>query len=80
MRGYRYQNGDSGRQRLGRVQPYTFPSQLMVDLAKPAGPYKAGAQQLAVPAPPGLTYTPDFAEMAPSSGREKAVLFPSTIY
>jgi len=28
-----------------RMQPYTFPSQLMVDLAKPAGPYKAGEQR-----------------------------------
>ena len=47
-----------------QVEPYTFPSRLTVDLAGPAGPYKAGEQKLDVPAPPGLTYTPDFAEMA----------------
>ena len=46
-----------------RVQPYAG-SKLMVDLAKPAGPYKAGQQTLQLPEPPGLAYTPDFAEMA----------------
>lgn len=47
-----------------RVQPYTFPSRLTVDLAQPAGPYKAGEQSSEVHPPPGLPYTPDFLEMA----------------
>jgi len=47
-----------------RVQPFTFPSRLVVDLADAAGPYRAGEQTLEVPAPPGLGYTPDFREMA----------------
>jgi predicted dehydrogenase len=47
-----------------RMQPYTFPSTFFVDLAKPAGPYKAGEQRLEISSPPGLPYTPDFAEMA----------------
>ena len=47
-----------------RMQPYTFPSKLIVDLAKPAGPYRAGTQTLEIAAPPGLPYSPDFLEMA----------------
>lgn len=47
-----------------RMQPFTFPSTLTVDLAKPAGPYKAGAQTQVIPTPPGLLYSPDFLEMA----------------
>jgi len=47
-----------------RMQPYTFPSRLLVDLAEAAGPYKAGEQTVEVPAPPGPGYTPDFREMA----------------
>jgi predicted dehydrogenase len=47
-----------------RMQPYTFPSQLSVDLGEARGPYKAGGQKIEVPAPSGLTYTHDFAEMA----------------
>ena len=53
--------GDNGS---ARMQPYTFPSKLSLDLAKPAGPYKAGAQTLEIPSPPGLAYSPDFLEMA----------------
>ena len=37
-----------------RMQPYTFPSQLMVDLAKPAGPYKAGEQKIETHCPSSL--------------------------
>ncbi len=47
-----------------RLQPYTFPSRLTVDLASAAGPYQAGANVSEIPAPPGLGYTPDFREMA----------------
>ncbi len=47
-----------------RMQPYTFPSRLIVDLGDAAGPYKSGEQTLEMPAPPGLGYTPDFREMA----------------
>jgi predicted dehydrogenase len=47
-----------------RMQPYTFPSRLTVDLGDAAGPYKAGEQTIDMPAPPGLGYTPDFREMA----------------
>ncbi len=47
-----------------RMQPYTFPSQLTVDVLQAAGPYKAGAQTIQVPAPPGPGYSPDFLEMA----------------
>jgi predicted dehydrogenase len=47
-----------------RVEPYSFPSRLTVDLAEAAGPYKAGEQVLDPPPPPGLTYSPDFREMA----------------
>lgn len=47
-----------------RMQPYTFPSKLTVDLADAAGPYKAGEQEISVQAPAGLTYTHDFAELA----------------
>ncbi len=47
-----------------RMQPYTFPSTLSIDIAKPAGPYKAGTTTLQIPAPPGLPYNHDFLEMA----------------
>lgn len=47
-----------------RLQPYTFPSRLTVDLAVAAGPYKSGTTVVDIPAPPGLGYTPDFREMA----------------
>jgi len=47
-----------------RMQPYTFPSKLSVDLGTPAGPYKAGEQTFDIAAPPGLPYSPDFLEMA----------------
>jgi predicted dehydrogenase len=53
-----------GTNGFARVQPYTFPSKLTVDLARAAGPYKAGVQEIEIAAPPGLTYTPDFREMA----------------
>jgi predicted dehydrogenase len=54
----------SGFNGSARLQPYTFPSRLTVDLAEAAGPYKAGAQAIDLAAPPGLGYTPDFREMA----------------
>jgi predicted dehydrogenase len=47
-----------------RMQPYAFPSRLSVDLAREAGPYRAGLQSSEVPAPPGPAYAPDFLEMA----------------
>jgi len=47
-----------------RLQPYTFPSRLTIDLAEAAGPYKAGITVAEISAPPGLGYTPDFREMA----------------
>ncbi len=47
-----------------RMQPYTFPSKFSIDLAKPAGPYKAGEQTIEMPAPPGPPYGPDFLELA----------------
>ncbi|MEX2262953.1 MAG: Gfo/Idh/MocA family oxidoreductase [Bryobacteraceae bacterium] len=53
-----------GTNGFARVQPYSFPSRLTVDLSEAAGPYKAGEQALEPPPPPGLTYTPDFREMA----------------
>ena len=46
-----------------RVQQYSQ-SRLTFDLANPAGPYKAGEQQVKVAEPAGLAYTPDFAELA----------------
>ena len=53
-----------GTNGAARMQSYTFPSRLMVDLAEAAGPYKAGAQTLEIAAPPGPGYSPDFREMA----------------
>ncbi len=46
-----------------KAQPFA-PVRLTVELKKSAGPYKAGLQTLEPPSPPGLSYTPDFAEMA----------------
>lgn len=46
-----------------KIQPFA-PVRLMVTLKEPAGPYRAGEQTLEPKGPPGLTYTPDFAEMA----------------
>lgn len=46
-----------------KAQPFA-PVRLTVELKKAAGPYKAGLQTLEPPSPPGLGYTPDFAEMA----------------
>lgn len=46
-----------------KAQPFA-PVRLVVDLEKPAGPYRAGEQILTPPNPPGPGYTPDFAEMA----------------
>ena len=59
---YRYLEilGSNGQ---ARVQPYS-PFRLSVDLDRPAGPYKSGEQTMELPSPPGLTYTPDFREMA----------------
>ncbi len=45
------------------VQPFS-PPRLMIDLEKPAGPYKAGAQQIELAPAPGPSFAPDFWEMA----------------
>ena len=45
------------------AQPFA-PVRLKVKLKTAAGPYRAGEQMLEPPSPPGLAYTPDFAEMA----------------
>ncbi len=45
------------------AQPFA-PVRLKVELKAAAGPYRAGEQTLEPPGPPGLAYTPDFAEMA----------------
>lgn len=46
-----------------KAQPFA-PVRLHVQLKEAAGPYRAGEQTLEPPSPPGLAYTPDFAEMA----------------
>jgi predicted dehydrogenase len=46
-----------------KAQPFA-PVRLMVTLKEAAGPYRAGEQMLEPKGPPGLGYTPDFAEMA----------------
>lgn len=47
-----------------RAQPFFGPVGLYVELKEAAGPYRAGKQKLEPPYPPGLSYTPDFSEMA----------------
>ena len=54
----------SGFNGSARLQPYTFPSRVTVDLSSAAGPYAAGLQTFEITAPPSLGYTPDFREMA----------------
>ena len=46
-----------------KASPFA-PVRLTVELKTAAGPYRAGFQTLEPPSPPGLGYTPDFAEMA----------------
>jgi predicted dehydrogenase len=46
-----------------KASPFA-PVRLVMTLKEPMGPYKAGEQILEPPSPPGLPYTPDFAEMA----------------
>lgn len=46
-----------------KAQPFA-PLRLAVHLKEAAGPYRAGPQTLEPVNPPGLAYTPDFAEMA----------------
>ena len=46
-----------------KASPFA-PVRLTVTLKDANGPYRAGEQTLEPPSPPGLTYTPDFAEMA----------------
>lgn len=53
-----------GENGSARLQPYTFPSRLTVDLAKAAGPYQAGLTATGIPAPDEVPYSPDFREMA----------------
>jgi predicted dehydrogenase len=52
-----------GTNGFARAQPFS-PVRLTVKLKEAAGPYRAGEQILEPPAPPGLPYTPDFAELA----------------
>jgi predicted dehydrogenase len=52
-----------GTNGAAKAEPFA-PVRLRVELKEPAGPYRAGVQMLEPPSPPGLTYTPDFAEMA----------------
>ncbi|MCC7155585.1 MAG: Gfo/Idh/MocA family oxidoreductase [Bryobacterales bacterium] len=53
-----------GENGSARLQPYTFPSRLTIDLSKAAGPYQAGLTEIDIPAPNEVPYTPDFREMA----------------
>ena len=46
-----------------KAQPFA-PVRLTMTLKEPMGPYRAGEQTLEPPTPPGLPYTPDFAELA----------------
>ena len=46
-----------------KAQPFA-PVRLTMTLKEPKGPYRAGEQTLEPPSPPGLAYTPDFAELA----------------
>lgn len=46
-----------------KAQPFA-PVRLHVELKDAAGPYKSGIQTIELPNPPGLPYTPDFAELA----------------
>ena len=46
-----------------KAQPFA-PVRLSMKLKEPMGPYHSGDQTLEPPAPPGLPYTPDFAELA----------------
>lgn len=46
-----------------KASPFN-PVRLTVTLKEPAGPYTRGEQSLVPPDPPGLAYTPDFAQLA----------------
>lgn len=46
-----------------KAQPFA-PVRLTLTLKELMGPYRAGEQTLEPPSPPGLAYTPDFAELA----------------
>lgn len=46
-----------------KASPFA-PVRLTVTLKEPMGPYRAGEQTLEPASPPGLAYTPDFAELA----------------
>ena len=52
-----------GTNGFAKASPFA-PVRLTVDLKQQAGSYRAGEQTLEPPSPPGLPYTPDFAEMA----------------
>ncbi|MBI2686857.1 MAG: Gfo/Idh/MocA family oxidoreductase [Acidobacteria bacterium] len=52
-----------GTNGAAKAQPFA-PVRLTMTLRDAAGPYKAGEQTLEPPGPPGLAYTPDFAELA----------------
>jgi predicted dehydrogenase len=59
-----------------KAQPFA-PVRLRVQLKEAAGPYRAGEQNLEPPTPPGLAYTPDFAEMAAVIRRGQAPTYPA---
>lgn len=46
-----------------KAQPFA-PVRLLMTLREPMGSYRTGEQALEPPSPPGLPYTPDFAELA----------------
>lgn len=52
-----------GTNGFAKAQPFA-PVRLTVQIKNAMGPYRAGEQVLEPPGAPGLTYTPDFAEMA----------------
>ncbi len=59
-----------------KAQPFA-PVRLRMELKEAAGPYRAGEQTLEPPSPPGLAYTPDFAEMASIIRKGTAPSYPA---
>jgi len=57
-----------------KAQPFA-PVRLHIQLKDAAGPYRAGEQSLEPPSPPGLPYTPDFAELAAAIRRGAAPIY-----
>ena len=52
-----------GTKGTATVRPFS-PLRLQLDLGDPAGPYSAGIQDVPLTPPPGLTFAPDFRELA----------------